>query len=126
MSLLSGCQTSVRVFVESSVRGRGVVRVTATLDDDAAKAVGPAASAIAATDLAKAGWAVEGLGVDAKGHTTIGAERSFANATQANAVLRQLSGRDGPLPMMELRTWACAPIASTAKAKKRRKCIVDS
>lgn len=101
---LSGCRTDVEVIVRSSVTGTGSVEVVAKLDDDATKALGRRATAVIGDDLTKAGWAVRGAQPGPRGGIEIRAERSFANAAQANAALRQLSSATGPLPTLELRT----------------------
>ena len=88
--------------MRSSLKGSGSVQVVATLDDDAAKAIGPAKRALAVGDLASSGWAVRGVQRGSSGGVVIRAERAFANVAQANAVLRQLSGPTGPLPRLQL------------------------
>ena len=100
--VFSGCRTDLEVVVRSSLMGSGSVQVVATLDDDAAKAIGPAKRALAVGDLASSGWAVRGVQPGSSGGVVIRAERAFANVAQANAVLRQLSGPTGPLPRLQL------------------------
>ena len=102
--VLCGCRTDLEVVVRSSLKGSGSVQVVARLDDDAAKAIGPANRALAVGDLASSGWAISGVQPGSSGGIVIRAERAFANVAQANAVLRQLSGPTGPLPRLQLST----------------------
>jgi hypothetical protein len=72
------------------------------LDDDAVSRFGDLAGELRVDDLRQAGWQVEGPRKEDDGLTWVRASRSFSGADEANAVLSQLSGPDGPFRDLRL------------------------
>lgn len=101
--LLTGCQVTLRTEVIAKQNGSGEVVQMIGFDAEALKRVGNPREAIRADDLIAAGWVVEPEYVE--GNTTwLRVRHSFANADEANRILAQLSGPDGPYKDLQLRT----------------------
>ena len=100
--VLCGCRTTATVNVRSDAKGAGVIGIDLALDRDATLGLGTGNARLLTGDLAAAGWAVGRLEPADAGGSTIHAEKAFANVGQANAVLRELTGTDGPLSSLRL------------------------
>ncbi len=109
---LSSCRVDMTVRVESDEFGAGRIAVRADLDRNVAAAVFPpspsaesgsaastegAASRVRIDDFREAGWEGPGLVRNADGSARFSLFHRFTSVTQANALLRQLSGPSGPL-----------------------------
>lgn len=91
----AGCQVQVATTVEVKADGSGTVTQAVGFDAAALARVGDLSQQVAATDLEAAGWTVDDPVTE--GDTTwVRAHHAFADADEANAVLGQLSGPDGP------------------------------
>jgi len=96
--VLTACRldAAVDVFVEDG--GNGTVEVVATLDADALERTGGDLAAVLATDdLEAAGWEVS-----ISEPTEARLRHAFEDPAEANAVLADLSGPDGPLRGLEV------------------------
>lgn len=93
---LGGCQVSTAIGVDARADGSGVVRATITLDRDAAAQVGDFASRLRVDDLKEAGWRIDGPTATDEGGSEVRASKPFATASEATAVVEELSGADGP------------------------------
>jgi hypothetical protein len=100
LATLSGCRADVVIDVTSSAKGAGVVKVEATLDADAAANVD--SRTLMVKDLGAAGWSVKGPVPSKDGNSLLTLERSFANTTDATAILRSLTKADGPFSSLTL------------------------
>jgi uncharacterized protein YceK len=100
VAALSGCRADVVIDVTSSAKGAGVVKVEATLDADAAANVD--SRTLMVKDLGTAGWSVKGPVPSKGGNSVLTLERSFANTTDATAILRSLTKADGPFSSLSL------------------------
>ena len=100
VAALSGCRADVVIDVTSSAKGVGVVKVKATLDADAAANVD--SRTLMVKDLGAAGWSVKGPVPSKGGNSVLTLERSFANTTDATAILRSLTKADGPFSSLSL------------------------
>jgi uncharacterized protein YceK len=100
VAALSGCRADVVIDVTSSAKGAGVVKVEATLDADAAANVD--SRTLMVKDLGAAGWSVKGPVPSKGGNSVLTLERSFANTTDATAILRSLTKADGPFSSLSL------------------------
>jgi hypothetical protein len=100
VAALSGCRADVVIDVTSSAKGVGVVKVEATLDADAAANVD--SRTLMVKDLGAAGWSVKGPVPSKGGNSVLTLERSFANTTDATAILRSLTKADGPFSSLSL------------------------
>lgn len=100
---LSGCQVRSTVEVTMEPSGRGSVVVTVALDKAAAAKVPDLATDLRTGDLQAAGWKIVGPALTSGGGVRISASRPFANPNQANVILGELSGVDGPFKDLTLR-----------------------
>jgi hypothetical protein len=94
--LLAACRADVAVGIDVHGDGGGVVRVTATLDKEAADRVGSGSGDIAVADLRRAGWTIDGPRALANGSTVISATKPFTSPDQLPAVVAELAGTGGP------------------------------
>lgn len=109
---LSSCRVEMTVRVESDEFGKGRIAVTADLDRDAAAAVFPqqsltapesggsteaTASRVRIDDFRRAGWEGPGIVRNADGSARFSLLHRFTSVAEANALLGQLSGPNGPL-----------------------------
>jgi hypothetical protein len=101
--LLGGCQVTTAVGVDARADGSGTVRATVTLDKDAAGRVPDLASKLRVGDLRAAGWRIDGPVALADGGARVQASKSFATPRQAEAVVAELAGPQGPFRRFTLR-----------------------
>ncbi|HET6951695.1 MAG TPA: hypothetical protein VFI47_15035 [Acidimicrobiales bacterium] len=106
--LATACQVRVAVTVDVAGDGSGSVEVATGLDADALARVpdmdddGTSGSAdlgalIRKDDLVAAGWTVTGPDTGGDGVTWVRATKPFGTPEEAEAVLAEVSGPDGPL-----------------------------
>lgn len=100
--VLSACQAKVRVGIDVRDDGSGSVVVTAQLDRDAASAVPDLAQQLRTSDLAQAGWRIEGPTPAARGAVVVSATKPFRTLAEARAVVAEVSGPTGPLPDLSI------------------------
>lgn len=100
--LLAGCRVDTAVDVEATTGGGGHVRVTVTLDEDAAAQVPDLAEQLRADDAVAAGWRLEGPSPARGGGVTLRATRRFDSPAGAARALEELSGTGGPLRSLRL------------------------
>jgi hypothetical protein len=100
--LSAGCRVTVTAGIDVGSDGKGTVRAAVGLDDDAVSRFGDLAGELRVDDLRQAGWEVEGPRKEDDGLTWVRASRSFSDADEANTVLAQLSGPDGPFRDLRL------------------------
>ncbi|MGH9117780.1 MAG: hypothetical protein ACRD0A_07845 [Acidimicrobiales bacterium] len=93
---VAACDVTTEVLVDVEESGAGTVTVSVGLDADAVARVPDLDDLVLVDDLAAAGWTVAGPARDAGGTTWIRAEKSFATPEQANAILSEISGPNGP------------------------------
>ena len=96
------CQAKATVEVRVKGDGSGDVRVSLAVDADAAKRLPPPADLVSAVDLRTAGWTISAPEVKSDGSFTLALDKSFSNVAQANQLLGQLSGPDGPFVGLHL------------------------
>jgi hypothetical protein len=118
--LLSACRVDLTVLVEADELGAGRIDVRAVLDRASAAAVLPPAVAplapgaapvttttvvprIRLDDLRRAGWDGPGLVRRADGTALFTLGHRFTTVQEANTLLAQLSGPDGPFAGLRLR-----------------------
>ena len=88
----AACQVDVGVGVDTQADGSGTVRVTATLDKEAAAQAGP----LALDDLRKAGWRVDGPTPTDSGGQVVRVTKPFRNPAEMSAAMAEVSGANGP------------------------------
>ncbi len=94
---LSGCQTQVGIKVNQITDGSGEVTVSLLLDRDAAEQSSDLRSALRTADLEAAGWSVAGpVPRPPGGFVEYSVSKPFRNAGEAQLILSELTGEDGP------------------------------
>ena len=93
---LTGCDVRTEVLVDVDEAGSGTVTVSAGLDADAVDRLPSLDDLVMVDDLDDAGWSVTGPDRDDDGITWIRAEKGFASPDEANAILADISGPEGP------------------------------
>ncbi len=94
---LSGCQTQVGIRVNQITDGSGEVTVSLLLDREAAEQVTDLRSALRTADLEAAGWSVAGpVPRPPGGFVEYSVSKPFRNAGEAQLILTELTGEDGP------------------------------
>ena len=97
----TGCQVRLETQMDIGVDGRGTVTQGVGFDAAALKRVGDPALALRAQDLVDAGWVVDPT--VAEGDLTwVRVHHDFTTPEQANELLAQLSGPDGPYRDLEV------------------------
>lgn len=124
---LSSCRVDMTVRVESDEFGAGRIAVTADIDRNAATAVFPQPSSpdsnsaaptdgavgrVRIDDFRRAGWEGPGIARNADGSARFSLFHRFTSVTEANALLRQLSGPSGPLADLQV-TRSRSPWSTT-------------
>jgi hypothetical protein len=95
--LAAGCRLDVGVDVAMQPDGSGTVTVAATADAELVAAVPSAFADLRLDDVRQAGWTVSDPGKGADGSLTLTLSKPFTTPGEANAVLAELNGPDGPL-----------------------------
>lgn len=89
------CRVRTEVGVQVQEDGSGSVTVTVTLDKDAVAGAPNIDTLLQTSDLTKTGWAITSS-KQTDGSLVLRAEKRFANAGEADAIFRELSGAGGP------------------------------
>ena len=90
--VLGACRVDVSIAIDAQADGRGEVRVTAVLDDEAAKEAGDLSVRVRTEDLEDAGWVVERPRRRPGGGAALTVRHRFASEDDARRVLAQLAG----------------------------------
>lgn len=98
----TGCQMEVDLALDVERDGSGAVTVVVALDPDAAGRVTDLSGQLQVDDLREAGWTVDGPQRRADGATTITASKPFADVTEVERVVAEVSGADGPFQALRL------------------------
>lgn len=94
---VAGCKTEATIDITMDSSGDGTIAVTVTLDKEAAEAAGDLSQQLSFDDLKKAGWSIAGPEDAGDGGVYITATHAFANVQQATALMKSITGNDGPL-----------------------------
>jgi hypothetical protein len=95
--LTSGCEVRTDVAVEVNEDGSGFVSVGAALDADAMRRVPGIADELRLDDLDATGWEVQLPTLEDDGYTWIRVRKPFGTPEEAEAVLAEIAGENGPL-----------------------------
>ena len=95
-SVLAACRVDVTVDVAMEAAGSGIVTVTATADAEVVQRSPNLATDLRFDDLQAAGWVVTGPVATPAGGIEIVIAHSFENPTEANALIAQIGGPNGP------------------------------
>jgi hypothetical protein len=93
--VLAGCQVQLVTTVQVDGDGSGTVTQAVGFDAAALARVGDLAQQLRVSDLEQAGWTVDDP-VEEGDTTWVRAHHDFDDADEANQILAQLSGPDGP------------------------------
>ncbi len=91
----AGCQVELATTIEVRGNGSGTITQAAGFDAAALARVGDLDRQLQVEDLRQAGWTVDAP-VEEDGTTWVRAHHDFDDPAEANALLAQLSGPDGP------------------------------
>lgn len=97
----TGCRVQLETTVDIGLDGKGTITQGIGFDDAALKRVGDPALALRAQDLVDAGWVVDPV-VEEGDLTWVRVHHDFTTPEQANALMAQLSGPDGPYRDLEV------------------------
>ncbi len=100
--ILSACRATVEVRLDVARDGSGSVTVTVTADAEIVEQAPSLADDLRTDDLVAAGWTVDGPAPTDDGGLILSISKPFTGATEANAVLAELSGPNGPFQALEL------------------------
>lgn len=92
----TGCQATLAAGVDVRADGSGRVRAGLGLDAAALREVGDLTALLRVDDLRQAGWEVEEPTTEDDGLTWVRASKPFADPPEAERVMAELSGPDGP------------------------------
>jgi len=95
--LTSACEVRTDVAVEVHEDGSGFVSVGAGLDDDALRRVPGIADELRLDDLVATGWEVQQPTREDDGMTWIRVRKPFGTPEEAEQVLAEIAGENGPL-----------------------------
>jgi hypothetical protein len=100
---LAGCKVDATVNVAARADGHGTVGVAVVLDKAAYSQLLDANDTINVADLTKAGWRVDALRPRPDGGAHIAATHPFASPADAERLVAQVGGADGPFTSFHLR-----------------------
>ena len=93
----AGCRLDVGVDIRMEADGSGTVAVAATADRELLAAAPSALTDLRLDDIRQAGWTVAAPTAAADGSSTVTMSKPFRTPQEANAILGELNGPDGPL-----------------------------
>jgi hypothetical protein len=94
---LAGCRLDVAVDVAMQPDGSGTVTVAATADAELVAKAPSAFADLRLDDIRQAGWTVRGPARAADGAMAVMLAKPFGTPAEANAILAELNGPNGPL-----------------------------
>jgi len=94
---LGACRVDAGVELTVKPDGTGDIEVTVTADHEVVAAAPDLATDLRVDDLTASGWTVDGPTPTDDGGLRVVLTHPFANIAEANAILTQLSGPNGPL-----------------------------
>lgn len=102
LALATGCRVDAAVRVALTAEGPGTVTVEVVLDEEAAEEVGDLGAQLAVADLEDVGWEVVGPAPVPAGGVAVTATRRVGGPAEAEVVLEELTGEDGPFAGLEV------------------------
>jgi hypothetical protein len=100
--LLTGCQVSTTVDITTQANGAGSINVECVMDAEATTADPNLAGQLNDSDLKKDGWSITGPDKQASGGSVLKIHHKFSSTAQANVLMAQLTGVDGPFKAFTL------------------------
>lgn len=92
----ASCQATAAVDLQIEPNGRGTLSVVVTADQDMVARAPGLAESLSLADAQAAGWQVSPVAPDAEGRLQVRLWHDFDTPEEANVLLGQLSGPDGP------------------------------
>lgn len=92
----TSCQATAAVDLQIEPNGQGTVSVVVTADQDMVAAAPELAESLSLSDAQAAGWQVSPVAPDAQGRLQVRVWHDFDTPDEANLLLGQLSGTEGP------------------------------
>lgn len=99
---LSGCRVDVTTSVQLDTSGAGAVTVDLVADDEVLQRVPDLAAQLRLDDLLASGWQSDGPVLTGDGGLRVTLVHEVANIDEANEVLAELNGPDGPYRDLQL------------------------
>lgn len=100
--LLTACRVETTLGIEVGAGGTGRVRVTVVLDRDAADRAPDLGEQLRVDDLRAAGWQVDAPEKTDRGGRRLEAVKRFRTPAEAEGIVEELTGPDGPLRHFQL------------------------
>jgi hypothetical protein len=92
----TSCQATAAVDLQIEPNGQGTLSVVVTADQDLVAAAPGLAESLSLSDAQAAGWQVSPVAPDAQGRLQVRVWHDFDTPDEANLLLGQLSGTEGP------------------------------
>jgi hypothetical protein len=92
----TSCQATAAVDLQIEPNGQGTLSVVVTADQDMVAAAPGLAESLSLSDAQAAGWQVSPVAPDAQGRLQVRVWHDFDTPDEANLLLGQLSGTEGP------------------------------
>lgn len=100
--VFAGCKVDASVGLDARADGHGVVAVAVVLDKSAYNELLDANDTINVADLRTAGWQIDGPTPRADGGARIAVSHPFASPGEAERLVAQVGGKDGPFTQFHL------------------------
>lgn len=100
--VLSACRVDAEVEIAVDRTGAGTISVTVSADAEVLAAQPDLITDFRGADLEAAGWTLDGPTATAEGGARVVIRHPFDSIAEANALLAQLSGTNGPFQRVEL------------------------
>ncbi len=101
LAFTAGCKVDVLVAIDAESNGTGTVEVSATLDEEATARTPNLSGTLRVEDLRATGWTVTGP-TSSGADTVLRATKAFDTPAEANKVLDEVTGPDGPIASLTL------------------------
>lgn len=100
--VVASCQATAAVDLEIQPNGQGTLSVVVTADQDMVAAAPGLAESLSLSDAQAAGWQVSPVEPDVQGRLQVRLWHDFDTPEEANLLLGQLSGPEGPFRGMKV------------------------
>jgi hypothetical protein len=100
--VVASCQATAAVDLQIQPNGQGTLSLVVTADQDMVAAAPGLAESLSLSDAQAAGWQVSPVAPDAQGRLQVRLWHDFDTPEEANLLLSQLSGPEGPFRGMKI------------------------
>lgn len=99
----TSCQATAAVDLQIEPNGQGTLSIVATADQDIVASAPGLAESLSFADAQAAGWQVSPVAPDEQGRLQVRIWHDFDSPDEANILLAQLSGPEGPFRGLQIR-----------------------